>query len=152
MKLSEMTDAQKNAAVAEIVGRQLYVLVKQGYYYRPGAHGYTSSLSDAWKLPLDEAKKYEMYANDPRVPGNEKVLIETAPIPSYTTDLNACADMERALTSEECSAYHLEIEKIHDKHTEKFNGEVTFECENFYFHVSPEWRTDAFLLVKGFEQ
>lgn len=83
-----MSPEDQNKAIAEM-DEQLYLIVKQGFYYRPNAKGYTSCLSEAWKLPREEAAKYQMYEAHPDVPYSEKVLIEPVPIPAYTEDLNA---------------------------------------------------------------
>lgn len=92
-----MSDEELSLEVARLVGFDQYVIVKRGLYYRENAGGYTNSLAEAWKLPLAEAKKYEMYAGRADVPACEKVLIKPAPTPDYSCDLNAIAEAEKIL-------------------------------------------------------
>lgn len=51
-----------------------YLIKKYDLYYRPNAAGYTSSISEAWKLPYDEAIKYTGSKGQP-----DEVKIEEAP-------------------------------------------------------------------------
>lgn len=90
-----MNDQELNNLVAEAIGLDEWVITKNGYYYRPDACGYTDRLSEAWKVPLETAKKYEMYADNPKVAFYDKVLIEKAPTPDFGGDLN---EMRRAET------------------------------------------------------
>jgi hypothetical protein len=92
-----MTDQQLNALVAEAIGLDEWVITKNGYYYRSDACGYTSNLAEAWKVPLETAKKYEMYADNLKVPFCEKILIQKAPDPDFGKDLN---EMSRVLLEE----------------------------------------------------
>lgn len=78
------TDAEINAAVAEACRFDLWVIMKRGLYYRRNACGYTASIQEAWQLPREEAKKYEMYAGRDDVPSCEVVMIMPAPLPDYT--------------------------------------------------------------------
>ncbi len=96
-----MNDQQLNNLVAEAIGLDEWVITKNGYYYRPDACGYTSNLAEAWKVPLETAKKYEMYADNPRVPFCEKVLIQKAPDPDFGEDLNETRKMETFLMRDE---------------------------------------------------
>lgn len=105
--MSDLTEQEKRVKIAEACGCDEWVIVKQGYYYRTDACGYTNSLKEAWKLPKVEAKKYEMYADRADVPGCEKVTIQKAQTPDYFHDLNACAEMRKALT-EKLQQYNYE--------------------------------------------
>ena len=85
-----MTNEEINRAVAEHVGTaDRWLIVKRGYFYRPEAKGYTSSESEAWKLPLVEAKRYEYLI------GDEPVTLSRASIPNYAGDLNAMHEAEQ---------------------------------------------------------
>lgn len=90
-----MTDQEINRAVAESVGDDRWLIVKRGYFYRPNGHGYTSHVSEAWALPLAEAKKHEYLI------GEEPVTLRKAPIPDYCNDLNAMHDVENRMTDDE---------------------------------------------------
>lgn len=92
-----MTANDLRVRLAEAVAFDQWVIIKQGLYYRENACGYTGSIKEAWKLPLVEAKKYEMYADRTDVPGNEKVLIERAPMPEYCNSLDAIATARTAI-------------------------------------------------------
>lgn len=84
-----MSPQKQQLAIAEACKHDLWVIVKRGLYYRANAHGYTNSIAEAWKLPKEEAKKHEMYADRSDVDQCEKVLIQRAPLPDYLNDLNA---------------------------------------------------------------
>ena len=86
-----MTDQEINRAVAESVGDDRWLIVKRGYFYRPNGHGYTSHVSEAWVLPLADAKKHEYLI------GEEPVTLWKAPIPDYCNDLNAMHEVEKGV-------------------------------------------------------
>lgn len=94
-----------NIAVAELCVEPLYLIVKRGLYYRPGGGGYTNSVAEAWKLPLHEAKEYEMYVGRDDIPECEKVTLELAPIPDFANSLDACRSFEETLTVDERKEY-----------------------------------------------
>lgn len=100
-----MNDQQLNNLVAEAIGLDEWVITKNGYYYRPNACGYTDRLSEAWKVPLEMAKKYEMYADNPKVAFYDKVLIEKAPTPDFGADLNEMRRAENYLSDEQWTDY-----------------------------------------------
>lgn len=103
-----MTDDEINREMAEVDEPGLYVIVKRGLYYRPEAKGYAGSISDAWKLPLAEAKKHEMYADRTDIPGCEKVLIEPVPPINYlcqSTGLSHIRRVKKKLTEEQRRKY-----------------------------------------------
>jgi len=138
-------------AIAEACGHDQYVIIKTGYYYRPHAAGYTSSLSEAWKLPYGQAKKYEMYADSPDVPFCEKVLIRPAPPLDYLADLNACAEMEKTLTEEEQLLYVMHILGI-DSGDNQSLWSLAWDSAFFCASALPERRCEAFLKAKGLWQ
>lgn len=96
-EVKAMSEEELSLEVARLVGFDKYVIVKRGLYYRENAGGYTNSLAEAWKLPLAEAKKYEMYADRDDVPFCEKVRVIPAPTPDYPRDLNAMHEAEKTL-------------------------------------------------------
>ncbi len=100
-----MNDQELNNLVAEAIGLDEWVIIKNGYYYRPNAWGYTDRLSEAWKVPLETAKKYEMYADNPKVAFCEKVLIQKAPTPDFGGDLNEMRRVENCLSDEQWTDY-----------------------------------------------
>lgn len=100
-----MNDQELNNLVAQAIGLDEWVITKNGYYYRPNACGYTDRLSEAWKVPLETAKKYEMYADNPKVAFYDKVLIEKAPTPDFGGDLNEMRRAENCLSDEQWTDY-----------------------------------------------
>lgn len=107
---------EKRVRLAEACGPKLFVIhapknSPYGYYYREGAHGYTGSLSDAWKVTEEEGRKYTLYADSK--PGDraypERVVLEPAPLPDYFRCLDACAEAERVLTEEQWDDYLIHI-------------------------------------------
>lgn len=103
--MTTLTDDEMRVRIAEACKLDLWVIVKQGLYYRPNAGGYTASITEAWKLPKAEAQKYEMYADRSDVPYCEKVLIEPAPHPDFLTSLDAMAQAEATLAGKEREQY-----------------------------------------------
>lgn len=89
----QRTDEQLNRIIAEWLPMKLFMLQKRGLYYRPGSHGYTSDHSEAWKLPMDDAKNYEY---NPRG-CDDPVRLIPAPTPNYCQDLNACHEAEKRM-------------------------------------------------------
>lgn len=100
-----MNDQELNNLVAQAINLDEWVITKNGYYYRPNACGYTDRLSEAWKVPLETAKKYEMYADNPKVAFYDKVLIEKAPTPDFGGDLNEMRRAENYLSDEQWTDY-----------------------------------------------
>lgn len=87
-----MTEQQINAAIAEITGSDKLVgLQRRGLWYRPQGHGYTGNVAKAWRLTLDEAKKYENLRD------MEPLVIVKFPIPDYCNDLNAMHEVFEAI-------------------------------------------------------
>lgn len=61
-----MTNEEKSLRIAKFCGKDnLFVLKKRGLYYRPGASGYTSNISEAWILAEDEANKHVYPYDEP---------------------------------------------------------------------------------------
>lgn len=133
-----MKEEEQKRAIAEAVNFDLYVIVKTGYYYRPNASGYTSDIRDAWKLPYEEAKKYEMYAGRDDVSVNEKVLIEKAPLPDYLNDLNAMDEIEGTLP--QTKHYYPYYENLYS---------ITGACMAFGLRATASQRAEAFLRAIG---
>lgn len=80
--MSETELRELDAWIAEhVMGlAKAFGLKKRGYWYRPEAKGYTDRQSEAWRLPLEEAKKHEYKR------GDEPVLIFELDTPRYTKD------------------------------------------------------------------
>lgn len=82
-------DQQVNEAVAAMAGvARLFVLRKPIYdpygYYRPDACGYTSRLSEAWKVTEEQGRPHVTSALLP-----DKVIMEPLPLPPYATSADA---------------------------------------------------------------
>ncbi len=122
MTLTELTEGELNQRLAELVGHDEWMILKRGYYYRPNGNGYTSSLSEAWKLPKSKAKKHEMYVDRKDVDYCEKVFIEQAPIPNYCQSLDAVALVEAGLTDGDCQLYIGHLAKVTDAEFYPFAG------------------------------
>jgi hypothetical protein len=124
------------------------MIVKQGIYYRPDAKGYTGESSLAWKLPLDQAKRYEMYADRDDIAGCEKVTLREAPHPKYDTSLDAMAEAEATLTDEE---HRLFRDALWHKIDIEVGTEIGTEQkqERAYQSRTAFQRLDAWLIAKG---
>lgn len=131
------------SAIAKACGPQLYLIVKRGLYYRPNGCGYTGRESEAWQLPLDEAKKHEMYADMPGANADELVTVRPAkPLP-FWTDLNATAQMEATLTEKTELRYLMALVK-----EMKESGTLGWRKELTYKATAPQ-RCRAFLAATG---
>lgn len=96
-----MTNKQINEAIAEYVGWNWYAVMKDGWYYREGGHGYTSDINKAGKYTKDDAKK-ELCAG-------ERMGIVRIPSPLYDSDLNAMHEAESKLNDFDYDAYWSEL-------------------------------------------
>jgi hypothetical protein len=119
------------------------VIVKRGQFYRPDAHGYTNSIAEAWKLPLAEAKKYEMYADRDDIPGCEKVLIERAPLPDYLNDLNAMAKAEECIPDDKWELYVFNLRTVVYRDNQRPSGQKW--CGSDPIHAKAGHRAEAFI-------
>lgn len=138
-----MTKEEKCEVIANLIGLDEWVIVKQGLYYRHNACGYTPSIDEAWKLPYDQARKYEVHATSESIPEGYKVRIRRAPIPKYFEDLNAMRKAEEWL-----SKYNWDLFE---------KGYIAKLQSNFgagYYAQSiiatPEQRAEAFLATMSF--
>lgn len=134
-----MTDAEINAKIAELCNQDdAWLIVKRGLFYRPNGCGYTNNIAEAWKLPREQAEKH-IYLR-----GDEPVTISRAPYTSYTTDLNACHEMEKTLHQYHgvLCAYQNELTRL-----QPFCGHDS--VGSFLFHATARQRCEAFLKVKG---
>ena len=100
-----MTPSEINTAIQQACGPQLYVVLKRGLYYRPNAKGYTDRIEDAWKLPLEQAKGYEAYADREDIPFNDKVFIRPCPPSNFHGSLDAMHEAEKVLTDDQWDRY-----------------------------------------------
>lgn len=72
-----------------------------------------------------------------------------SPLPDYFHDLNACAEMEKALTYEQCSEYFNALGAIQAADTTGRNGETEYPAQDFWFHATAAQRAEAFGLALG---
>ena len=85
-----MKQELQNAAIAEACGKQqLYAVRKEGFYYRPFGHGYTSDIKHAWHTTKQTAESELVSGED----------MEIVPVPTqnYTGDLNAMHEAEKEI-------------------------------------------------------
>ena len=93
-----MKQELQNAAIAEACGKQqLYAVRKEGFYYRPFGHGYTSDIKHAWHTTKQTAESELVSGED----------MEIVPVPTqnYTGDLNAMHEAETVLKGQYWVAY-----------------------------------------------
>lgn len=70
--------------------------------------------------------------------------------PDYPNDLNACAEMERTLTKDECSKFHDQLIENKTPHREAIAN--NHHAARWTWHASAPQRCEAFLRVKGLYQ
>lgn len=86
-----MKKSDKMAALAKFEGYDnLFVLMKRGFYYRPGARGYTNNLAEAGRYTEDEA-------NTMVYPHDEPVTKHPFPPENYLHDHNLVHRLESKL-------------------------------------------------------
>lgn len=120
-----MTNDEMNIAIAEACGKaDQYHLMKQGYYYRPNAGGYTACRSEAWTVSKEVAQKH-VYPHD--IP----VTMVPADAPDYCTDLNAMRDAVEALTEAEKETYDYDLYKVINNNEYLWNATATHRAEAF---------------------
>ena len=134
-----MTNEQMDRAVAEYVGEDRWIMVKRGYFYRPLGHGYTRCESEAWVLPLVEAKKHEY------LKGEQPVTLRKAATPAYSTDLNAMHEAEKVILQNADTGYD-------------YDCNMNVVCETWedgvmnymkLWHATAAQRAEAFLRTIG---
>lgn len=69
-------------------------------------------------------------------------------MPDFLNDLNACAEMEKTLSEDECEGYHSAIDSILGRDDGQFN----YPAQSYFFHATAAQRCEAFLRVKGLWQ
>lgn len=145
-ELNGLSDEALNVRLAELIGHDEWVIIKQGAYYRPNGCGYTESIKEAWRLPHSEAKKHEMYADNDQVPNCEKVLIARAPLPQFCTDLNAVAEVERTLTNPQYERFMQDLwVLVNPEQTQRSAAPI--RCERAYLTAPARQRTIALILT-----
>lgn len=91
-----MTDQEINEAIYEAVGEKKFVICKPIHhpfcYYRKDARGYTNNINEAWHVTEEVAKQH--IGGRPTDP--DRVVVEPAPRPLFTDDLN---EMYKAVAS-----------------------------------------------------
>jgi len=146
-----MTPEAQRIAIHAACGHSLFVIKKPIHspfcYYRENAAGYTSSLSDAWKVTEEVGKKYV----SGRPTDSDRVILEPVPAPDYLNDLNAMHGAEKGLTERERLQY---VEEIGKQSWDEFakTGRDPRYCEDreiIYWHLSAtaSQRAKAFLRV-----
>lgn len=107
MNTDQRTDAELNRIIENWrFGEPQYFVMKRGYFYRVGAAGYTDRPGEAWRVPLEIAKKHEYLR------GEEPVTICLAdPLP-YCTNLNAIHEAWKKLTREQKARFDRELTMV----------------------------------------
>ncbi len=145
-----MTHDEQQKAIAELVAPKLFVIRKPKHdpfgYYRENAAGYTSSVSEAWKVTEEIGRKYQMYSDAAK--GSEawrdRVILEPVPAPDYTSDLNAMHEAEKTLSTDEQIEMYLEnLTDVSGGDTPK--GKASFTA---YFATASQ-RAEAFMRTLG---
>ncbi len=70
-------------------------------------------------------------------------------VPNYPEDLNACYEMEKALTHGECVLYNQRLNDSQAEDAQERNGDNQYPAQDFWFHATARQRCEAFLKVKG---
>lgn len=95
----KLTLEEKRIKISAACGKaNLWHIMKHGLYFRPDAHGYTSSRAEAWVVSEDEAKKWEY--KPAGYPADHVTIFPVSP-PDYFNCLNACHEMENWLRGTE---------------------------------------------------
>lgn len=107
-----MTAGQRkeiNNKIAQFVGLDLCFIKKCDRFYRENACGYTMCEHEAWRLPYDQARKYEYGLNNDAVPWCDKVIVSPCPAPDYCSDRNAIIALVEQLKGRDREHYCLEL-------------------------------------------
>lgn len=135
-----MTTEQIRIAVAEEMGTAaFYAVRKEGYYYRPNAHGYTSRIEEAGRYSKEEARRHLMRG--------EVMDIVPIPPPDYPNDLNACAEFEATLSEKEVAFYLTKLLLVRYR-TGADHGMIACMQDKLAFATARE-RCEAFLRLRG---
>lgn len=134
-----MTPEQQRIAIAEACGVQtiyfrFWHLSHGGYKWWDGheTKGRAENLFHSFGDPEHPIEEY----------------IETRWLPNYPACLNACHEMEKTLTYEECYEYHYQLDQIGVRDVENAGELSATEVEQFHFHSTAPQRCEAFLRVK----
>lgn len=104
------------------------------------------ALHCGWKYrcadKLDEALG-RLYPDQMADPSSGEVEV----IPDYPEDLNACHEMEKVLTVNQCFNYQTHLRVIMLDWLALGEGKAA--CESFIWNATARQRTDAFLLAIG---
>jgi hypothetical protein len=113
-------------------------VIKAGYYYRPGEHGYTANVFEAGRYTREKAESLLVTG--------EPMRIELAPTPNYPEDLNACAEFEGKLHALDHQKFCLFLHKHIMGTMDNFdvNGTCNLECISRVVKATAAQRCEAF--------
>lgn len=142
-----MTNEEIRLVVHALVHDGKVGVKKRGLWYCPNDQGYTADHTKAGRYTMEEAKEREY-------PHGEPVTIHQFPPLPYDTDLNACHEMEKALSEGQREDYYaclLDVLPHDENHGPAFeDGEDIMTPSQFTFiHATAIHRCTAFLKVKG---
>lgn len=133
-----MTDQEMNDAVAKACGKTSWLIVKDGWYYKPGANGYTDDVATAGRFSEAEARSH--------LRSSGEIEVYREPSPDYGKDLNAMHDAEQTLDEGQCGKYHEFIDDLQAYATQD-RGEdgPSYPAQDYWFHSTAAQRREAFL-------
>lgn len=132
-----MTDEEINRAIAEHLGWNWWAVEKGGWYYRQGGAGYTNRIDEAGRYTEADARK-ELVRGEP-------MGVHPIPPPNYSNDLNACAEFEKTIKSDEAMDEYLFRLAYVLQTAIAFNSFSTFARVT----AKPRQRAEAFLRTVG---
>ncbi len=134
-----MTNEEMRVEIAKELGLDnRWVIMKHGLYYRPGAHGYTNNIQEAWVVSEAEADRHVYPHDDP-------VTKHPAPLPDWPNDLNSCHEMEKHITIEQSGEYDAILDDLLNVDVEHGDGVIITPI----WHAPAPQRCTAFLKTVG---
>jgi hypothetical protein len=139
--MTTMNTHKTNEAIAKIIGEDdLHFIVKRGLFYRPNAAGYTSSMLEAWRLPLSEAKPHERMVNE------DPITIMKCPPRDFCGSHDAMAIAKKWIDRESLRGNYVnELCKIVRRDHDPKTGPMTAMIQAFF--ATPKQEAEAFLNV-----
>lgn len=136
-----MTPEAMRIAVAKAVGTlDRWLLVKQGFYYRPNACGYTTEESSAGIWTEAEANKHTLSSGE--------VTKERAPLIDYPGSLDAMALAEAMLEAKGLTGEYVSQLRLIARRECGVLGAATWGM----IHASALQRCEAFCLTLGLDE